>query len=190
MDRRPCTICGNTFTPRRRDQLTCGSKCCGKPDTTRVCANPSCQEEFVIPGNPGKGQGKRKYCTPRCRDQIALWRLTERFRRYDGMTVEEFQKQAAAQDGKCMICGKEPVPDGRSRRDGIYALEVDHDHETGARRDLLCGHCNKGIGHFMDNPDLLRAAAGYIDRHRTQTDSEAPAPSHLRGEPGLRYLPT
>lgn len=45
-------------------------------------------------------------------------------------------------------------------------LAVDHDHETGCLRGLLCEGCNRGIGLLRDDPDLLRRAADYIERFR------------------------
>tara|TARA_R110000822_G_scaffold9098_3_gene35534 strand:- start:147 stop:542 length:396 start_codon:yes stop_codon:yes gene_type:complete len=41
-------------------------------------------------------------------------------------------------------------------------VAVDHCHESGHVRGLLCNSCNVGIGHFYDNPDLLIAAANYL----------------------------
>jgi hypothetical protein len=51
---------------------------------------------------------------------------------------------------ECVICGNE----GK--------LVVDHDHKTGHVRGMLCNHCNRGLGHFRDDPTLLEFAAQYL----------------------------
>lgn len=51
---------------------------------------------------------------------------------------------------ECVICGSEEK------------LVVDHDHKTGAVRGMLCNHCNRGLGHFRDDPLLLEFAAQYL----------------------------
>lgn len=82
--------------------------------------------------------------------------LLERY----GMTKEEYAAKYEAQNKGCYICGgKSVIPN--SERD----LYVDHDHDTGAIRDLLCNHCNTGLGQFFDNPELLEKAAAYLRKH-------------------------
>lgn len=61
-------------------------------------------------------------------------------------------------DGVCMLCLK--------KDSGNKRLCIDHDHLTGKFRGLLCGHCNKGLGHFRDNPELLIKAARYIQTNK------------------------
>ena len=61
-----------------------------------------------------------------------------------------------AQGGVCMIC-KEPRPEERT-------LHVDHDHETGEIRGLLCFRCNNAIGDLRDDYELALALVDYIDR--------------------------
>jgi len=64
------------------------------------------------------------------------------------------------QGGECAICGQE---DSRRRADGSpFPLSVDHDHDSGKLRALLCTKCNVGLGHFRDDPDLLLRAAEYL----------------------------
>jgi hypothetical protein len=70
-------------------------------------------------------------------------------RRY-GLTVAQFQNMVAAQSGKCAICNL-------SAR-----LYVDHDHDRGHIRGLLCHQCNAGLGYFKDDCSLLSSAAVYI----------------------------
>lgn len=72
----------------------------------------------------------------------------------------------AAQGGLCAVCQE------------ALAVHVDHDHATGAVRDLLCFNCNGGLGQFRDDPELLRAAAAYVERHR---DGQAGGPDGAGG---------
>ena len=51
---------------------------------------------------------------------------------------------------ECVICGS------------VEKLVVDHDHKTGEIRGMLCNHCNRGLGHFRDDPMLLEFAAQYL----------------------------
>ena len=95
--------------------------------------------------------------------------IYRRFRaRSFGMTLEEFDEMFKAHSGLCDICGapaKQGVgPKGRER----FRLDIDHDHTTGEVRGLLCNNCNRGLGHFKDNPELLRIAISYIERSAKQ----------------------
>jgi hypothetical protein len=74
------------------------------------------------------------------------------------MTPTEFNELWEAQSGKCAICSVEMAPRGRAKN----SAAVDHNHESGAVRGLLCRNCNAGIGYLMDDPDLLIAAAEYL----------------------------
>ena len=85
-----------------------------------------------------------------------------------GMTLEAYDQMLAAQNGVCAICRKpETAKDGYG---GVKRLSVDHNHETGKVRGLLCGRCNTGLGFFKDNPDVLAEATAYLvntDGHNT-----------------------
>ncbi len=86
----------------------------------------------------------------------------QRLRKKYGLSLQDYDDMLASQQGKCAICGVELELMGRSRR----AVCVDHDHDTGSVRELLCGACNKGLGSFQDDPTLLCRAAVYITVHK------------------------
>jgi hypothetical protein len=71
-----------------------------------------------------------------------------------GLSPEAWDALLAKQNGACAICKKD-------LRDDVMTV-VDHDHETGAVRGILCRTCNLGLGHLKDNPELLRAALAYL----------------------------
>lgn len=76
-------------------------------------------------------------------------------RRY-GLTLRQYEEMLWDQNGLCAICGR--------RQEGGHSeqLFVDHDHQTGKIRALLCGPCNTGIGHFGENTERLLAAVDYL----------------------------
>lgn len=79
-----------------------------------------------------------------------------------GVPLGTYARMFAEQKGLCAIC-KTDKPGGRPRADGTPArFHVDHCHDTGRIRGLLCHHCNVGIGNFKHNPDLIRKAIAYV----------------------------
>ncbi len=75
------------------------------------------------------------------------------------VTLEEFQELEKEHGGRCAICFNSPTPNK-----GV--LSVDHDHETGAIRGLLCDTCNRVLGMFRDDAERFFAAAAYLEEHR------------------------
>jgi len=75
-----------------------------------------------------------------------------------GLTPADIANLRTRQANVCPICS-------RSLTAGRRSEHVDHDHRDGTIRGLLCGDCNIGIGHFFDNPALMRSAADYIEMH-------------------------
>ena len=74
---------------------------------------------------------------------------------------------AEAQDYRCAICNEpETGIHNRGRATVELSLAVDHDHETGVVRALLCHKCNKALGLFGDDVILLRDALAYLESHR------------------------
>jgi len=86
-------------------------------------------------------------------------KVAARSRKYlYGITPEEYNTILKAQGGVCAICGRADDNGG--------ALSVDHDHETGKTRGLLCKGCNLLLGKAHDDPELLRKAAAYLEREQ------------------------
>lgn len=86
------------------------------------------------------------------------WNLKSKF----NIGLPEYEAMLAAQRGVCAICGGVGDP-----------LCVDHCHESGAIRGLLCSGCNTGIGMLGDDPVRVLAAVTYLRKHketRWQTD--------------------
>ena len=77
------------------------------------------------------------------------------------LTAHQFNQMWEAQQGKCAICQCEMLPRGRDKA----AACVDHNHDTGAVRALLCRGCNHGIGNLKEDPDVLKRAAEYLLTH-------------------------
>lgn len=88
--------------------------------------------------------------------QQATW-VRNLWRNYR-MTPECFNRLWAEQDGKCLVCEVSLEPRGRTSN----AACVDHNHDTGEVRGLLCRGCNHGIGCLKDDPKVLEAAARYL----------------------------
>jgi len=82
-------------------------------------------------------------------------RLSTRYKYH--LTVEQYMALYTAQDGCCAICGLPPKTGGRN-------LHIDHDHETGVVRGLLCYRHNTALGHLESfiRDDLLDAAFDYL----------------------------
>ena len=78
-----------------------------------------------------------------------------------GLTKEAFLALLVGQDNRCAVC-RDVILDA-PRKAGVMAACVDHDHETGVVRGLLCSRCNVGLGQFLDSPARLKAAAVYLE---------------------------
>lgn len=98
------------------------------------------------------------------RDERLEYAKRYRLRRDYGMTWEQFNEMLKAQHGKCGICGVLMDPPAKATKNSV-AVTVDHDHDAGHVRGLLCYSCNLGLGIFKDSIVRLRAAVKYLERH-------------------------
>ena len=79
------------------------------------------------------------------------------------ITLEQYGEMWHSQGGVCAICGKTETT---KNQHGMRQLSVDHDHETGKVRGLLCSNCNSMLGFVYDNPATLVEAARYLMQHQ------------------------
>jgi len=167
--KRKCSRCKEVFYKERGVKDAICSRCkehCSRcdilltketEDKTNAKLNKyhckKCVSEIVsnTMGNAGYTESKR-------RDAFLI-------RRY-GITLNEYEKILAHQNGVCWICGRPP---GKTR------LHVDHKHRKNDKkrnprevrkdvRGILCWACNSAISKFKDNPELMRKAADYLEK--------------------------
>lgn len=168
---------------RSDDEINAAAHARG-PRVCYRCQTLKTPDEFPV--DRGRSDGRGQYCKPcsaantikyrdvispelyRARKKASYGRNRETVRRYKlkvnfGITLEQYNEMFEQQDGCCAICRETEsgVKHGR-----LIDLSVDHDHVTGEVRRLLCGSCNKGLGFFMDSPDLLAAAILYLRAHQ------------------------
>lgn len=99
-----------------------------------------------------------------------------RLRRTWGIGIDEYEALLVAQGGRCAVCH------GTDTGIRWACFAVDHDHNTGAIRGLLCRRCNVAIGLFEDTAEFLRSGADYLDEHRQRrTISPLPISSTQAG---------
>lgn len=106
------------------------------------------------------GIDRGSYCCKECTKKRLLPRdLAKR-----NCSVEKYEQLCAEQENKCAICGSD---NGHISKNGtVSRLAVDHCHETGKVRGLLCNSCNRGLGMIGDKN--LQSAAEYIKQHQTK----------------------
>lgn len=95
----------------------------------------------------------------RQRPEAKLSKREAAYRRTYGFSVAEYDQMLAEQGGLCAIC-RTDTPNGPSRH---YFL-VDHDHQTGKVRGLLCGKCNTILGYLDDDSERAHRLIAYLER--------------------------
>lgn len=111
----------------------------------RSCGTQKPLREFYKRSDSGKYHNS---CT-------SCWYDKQLLRKY-GITLEEYDRLYEKQSGVCAICH---LPQSSTRNSRLC---VDHDHQTGEVRGLLCSDCNRGIGLLKDDYRILNNAADYL----------------------------
>ena len=102
--------------------------------------------------------GLTNYCKPCKNDYNKRYRgnrpHVDRMRKY-GVCEQQWDIMMKRCGGKCELCGGDNGPK--------KSLCVDHNHETGEVRGLLCSNCNQGLGYLKDSAELIKKAATYLE---------------------------
>lgn len=78
-----------------------------------------------------------------------------------GIGIDDYNRMLSEQGGTCAICKRLPTMKHRLAK----SLHVDHDHETGSIRGLLCNNCNHLVGNCREKIEVLEAAIEYLRRY-------------------------
>lgn len=89
-------------------------------------------------------------------------RLEQHLKYKYGVTVVELEETLKEQDNKCAICKLE-LPDLLIYEDRRRGYAIDHNHDTGKFRGILCLTCNSLLGMAKDNKDILLEAINYLE---------------------------
>ena len=139
---RTCVGCGSVYfhAGSRGSRRRCCDDCA---TTGRVCAGCDTYKPLE------RFYQRSNYCKDGC--ALAVNRRT-----LYGIDRKQYSEMHAEVAGACPACGRDDRP-----------LVVDHCHDSGAIRGLLCGPCNSGMGMFGDSVEAMRGAVAYLERFST-----------------------
>lgn len=163
-----CKECHENFEPTSPLQKYCSVRC-----RLRFSSRASAQrlrDKGVCLRCSGLKEDKRVHCSscrdiinelhrtnPKYRENQKAWLRSHpefnrgaRLRQKYGISSLDYELMHDIQQGACLICGQ------------VMRLVVDHSHETGEVRGLLCILCNAGLGMFKDSAQLLSQAQRYL----------------------------
>lgn len=136
-----CNVCNQLKPPHQMKQLSSGYNL----GACRDCFNAQQRKRRV--------EGEYERYKGRYSEGIKNRKLNQKY----GINLEEFNQKLANQLNGCAICKEE----FKSRDDA----KVDHNHETGKVRDLLCLKCNFLVGFSREDEDLIWELLEYLKRH-------------------------
>ena len=97
------------------------------------------------------------------REKIVALNNAHTVKRY-GITVADYNRMLVEQNGVCKVCRRHETK--KTNKGTVRRLSIDHCHDTGKVRGLLCHTCNVAIGYAGNDPARLRAAADYLERSK------------------------
>lgn len=161
-----CPQCNKPFTRVRtqgQPKVYCSRKCTmAASEQRKLDRNAGLRSRLCGCGAEVTTTVGKPVC-PDCRKDPrpgAQARERTRTLRMYGLTQADWDELIKRQRDRCAVC-RSDTPGGRWK-----CWHIDHDHVTGRVRGLLCGRCNTAIGMLQDDPEIIKAAARYVTRHR------------------------
>jgi len=117
---------------------------------------------------------RRKIATQKSgyhKKRYKVWGRNYQLQKKFGITEIEYRRIEKGQGGVCAICGCEETKlvNCAAKTRKVKPLSVDHNHETGQVRELLCDNCNNGIARFRENIEYMANAISYIEKHKKES---------------------
>ena len=180
-----CAYCGEEFfSPVYRNRVCCSRKCANSlrsvASLKRIddygekrcgsCGEYLSVSEFGFSSStPSRLKSWCKKCTSiYTKENKPSTEATESYKdktliRKYGITLDDYNLMLEDQGGVCAICGLAEYAKSNSGNDGTKLMAVDHNHESGTVRGLLCARCNMAIGLLMDDRRVLLSAIEYLE---------------------------
>jgi len=177
-----CKCCGKEFESTDLRKIYCSKECNWKSQNDNKAAKRGkhkvrnctvCDKEFVPDQARGVG---RTTCSDECwkkhrsqwaankRKSTPSWNVRERkasLKKHYNVSQEEYWAMYKAQNGCCAICNQKET---NKVKGTLKHLAVDHNHETGKVRALLCSNCNRAIGLLGDSAQRVMSAFKYLEK--------------------------
>lgn len=118
-----------------------------------------CNVKRILSEFPKLRKGAKEYRRPFCFDCKSEAHFRQDLWKHYRIRIDEYRALYDSQEGKCACCGQHESEFKRN-------LHVDHDHETGKIRGLLCTQCNPGIGYFQDSIERLEMAVQCLKKFK------------------------
>ncbi len=154
---RKCVVCGTEFKPQQKRGV--GRKWCTEECRLTILRNykPRKRQKILNRQKWARDWAKK--------NRIPLQEKDRDLKRKFGITLDQYTEMLQTQGGVCALCGEpEKAIDKRSGKP--KNLSVDHNHDTGKVRALLCTNCNHGIGSLQEDVTRLQKAIQYIEQHK------------------------
>jgi len=191
LEEKECPRCFSKFFPKHPRTVYCKSDECIKigyrvqasknrkvPSLLPIKTCIVCEKDFRPRDRSNKGICGDTECRYKHRLKINRDNKARRKRKPDykpghiktyGLTLEQYEAMVEYQDHKCKICGIPETENSLDKNGNPKRLSIDHDHETGQIRGLLCNPCNTALGSFRDNVESLQRAILYLEGSKNST---------------------